>query len=535
MKHRRYYFLITSLVAQSSIAQETVFFDNLELPEYNAPLNITRQNTPCDILQTLYNTTHLNRILVNDIVYKYTYPLDNRNILTYPTLYTFTAPDSQFNWNIFYQTMPTIFPYANAIDGYLNIFNNIVLHTLDLEIVREYGIQVPRIISLFQNACVEQRRAGFMFDYWQRIKWFSLGLQLPLYAVARNYNWPIEDQQEITTTISEISQRTTPANDTMLPAEKKKAIYPYVLETRLGLGDLRLSLGFHLIEKKYGHLIVGTKITCPTAATLTSGFIGSDFSKCLSRPSVNLEELIEEATDTSTRQQAIEKSLQFFTAALYQLNDTILATQLDDNKRTQCAIYIEPAVQVSPQIWLNADFRANWLLSRNVCRFIKETVNPADYVDADFDPEQWHEPTPECNIRATNALAFLSNRLQAVFLPEQYIVALKPQLELQLTVATQIQFGDRWRFFFGYDYWRKRAECAGAITNCQGQLIPPCSIQTSTALVPRLEQQKLFLKVEYTKFKISHNFIFTLGLDVPLTGKNIADDYTGFVRCEWAL
>jgi hypothetical protein len=48
-----------------------------------------------------------------------------------------------------------------------------------------------------------------------------------------------------------------------------------------------------------------------------------------------------------------------------------------------------------------------------------------------------------------------------------------------------------------------------------------------------MSQQKILLKAEYTKFKVSHNFTFTFGTDLPISSKNIGDDYTGFVKFIW--
>jgi len=101
--------------------------------------------------------------------------------------------------------------------------------------------------------------------------------------------------------------------------------------------------------------------------------------------------------------------------------------------------------------------------------------------------------------------------------------------------VAQIQFTDNWRFFVGYDYWRRHAECTRTVSNCQRAPMAFDTLQVATALSPKLSQQKMLLRAEYTKFKISHNFVFSLGMDLPISSKNIGDDYTGFIRFEWEL
>lgn len=529
MERSRIFFAIILCCYLAPIfAEDEFFIDTLELPDDNAPLNIVRQTTPCNILNTIISQTHLNRVLANDL-YTYTYPLATRNILTYPTLYTPTPCDSQINWNIFYQEMPTIFPYANGIEGYLNLLNDAFLRNLDIGIIRECNINLPRTISLLKNAVVTQYRVGFMFDFWKRIKFFSLGIQLPFYAIARHYNLPLEDKQDLHTVIPRIKELFGTTNSDA-PPFKQSEIYPYFVETRLGIGDTRLSFCFHVVEKDRADFVLGSKLTIPTAATFSSGFVGSDFSKCVSRKYLDIYNFVDqiiECEEEQAKKEAFDTGVQFGLATLYQMNETLLGTKLG-NQRTQIALYAQPTLRVDDQVSIITNLTANWLLARRLPRFIKEVVNPTDFEDSKFEGTM-------TEAQCTAALTFLSNRLENDAMPAQYFVYLQPQFEFQLTAAAQIQFTDNWRFFVGYDYWRRHTECTSTISDCQHVQIPCNTLQVSSALSPQLSQQKMFLRAEYTKFKISHNFVFSLGVDLPVSSKNIGNDYTGFVRFEWEL
>jgi hypothetical protein len=499
----------------------------IEFPDFNAPSTITRVNSACDDLDTLYTLTHLNRILKNDL-YCATYPLGHRNIVTYPSLYTLTPTDSRFNWSIFYQEMHNIFPFCNGIAGYINLFTQEYLQDINIEIAKEYGVNVPESVALFKNIRVEQHNVGFMFDYWKRIKQFSVGLQMPFYVTERNYNFPIEDIQEIRVAIAQLMNPFCAINDT--PAVSESAIYPYVVETRLGLGDLRASFAWHILEKERGRLILGTKLTLPSEVTFSSGFIGSDFNKKLERPYLNLQTLIEQFTGTeATKQEAVDQLKTFGLATANQMNATLLTTQLGDEQRMQIALYTEPTFNVDDHVSILGSFRANWLLAKRVPRFIKEVIDPSDFDDIHFEHE--HLSAAQC----AEALTLLSDRLQAVMMPQRYTVGLAPQLELQLTAGARINFTDNWRFLVAYDYWHKKAEQAQFVRGCQCVAVDQHLLQTSSALVPEQTQHKMLLTADYTRFRASHNFTFTFGADVPLTSNNIANDFTCFLRFEWAV
>lgn len=499
----------------------------IEFPDLNAPSIITRVQSACDDLDVLYTLTHLNRILKNDL-YCYTYPLGHRNILTYPSLYTFTPTNSRFNWNFFYQEMPNVFPFCNGVAGYINLFTQDYLQDVNVEIAQQYGVDVPETVALFKNIRIEQHNVGFMLDYWKRIKQFSFGLQLPFYVAERNYNFPIEDIQEIRIAIAQLMNPFCTISDT--PALSESAIYPYVVETRLGLGDLRASFAWHVLEKDRGRLILGTKLTFPSEVTFSSGFIGSDFNKKLERPSLNLQTLVEQFTGTeATKKEAVDQLKIFGLATANQLSATLLTTQLGDEQRMQLAMYAEPTINIDDYVSIIASMRANWLLAKRVPRFIKEVINSSDFDDVYFEHE--HLTDAQC----AAALALLSDRLQAVMMPQRYTVGLAPQLELQLTAGTHIKFTDNWRFFIAYDYWHKKAERAQFVHGCQCVPVDQRLLQTSTALVPEQTQSKILLTADYTRFRASHNFTFTFGADVPLTSNNIANDFTGFLRFEWAV
>jgi len=486
---------------------------------------ITRQGEASDVLNLLFTQTHANAILKNDL-YCYTFPLATRNIITYPSLLSFTPRQSYIGFNIFYQKTTNMFPWCSNIEGYIALFNPTLMREIDLEIAHENNIDIPKTISLFKNARVEQQRIGFLFNIWKKFYWLNIGLELPFYFIEKNYNLPEEDIQEIESAdVFESSEN---------EKTEKAAIYKYVLETRIGLGDARLSLGLDLINKDRYHFVLGTKITFPTAATLKSGFIGSDFKRIIQRCYLDIETFIENiiSDNQNNKDQAINNAKSFGIQAVNQLGALLLSTKLGEDKRFQIGIYAEPTFRVDEQITLLGSFRANWIEPRIVSRFILEQVNCSDFDDANFDPDEF--PPSEKEVLSHNALVFLSNRLRNWLFPCCYHIKLKTQQEFQATVAARLNFTDNWKLLIGYDYWHKQQEYA-RVVRLNGKQTNLNCIKLNRALLPKLSQHKIFTKIEYTKFKKSHNFVFTFGADLPLLSKNIGDDYTGFIKFEWTF
>jgi hypothetical protein len=482
----------------------------------------TRESTPTGILELLYTQTGINRILKHDL-YNYTYPLPTRNIITYPTLFNFTPNHSQVGFSFFYQQTTNMFPWCNNIEGYLNLYEPTVMREIDLEIAQENGIDIPKTMSLFKNARVEQRRVGFLLNVWKKFNWFNIGIELPFYAVEKNYNIPPEDILEI-----EAADVFEHSSDEKV---EKKAIHQYVLETRLGIGNTRLTLGFDAVNCDRARVVLGTKFTLPTVATFSSGFIGSDFKKKVQRGYLNLEEIIEKFTEgtDAEKEEAKDEATCFGIKAVNQMGALLLSTQLG-SKRFQAGIYIEPTFHVDNQATVFGSFRANLLAPHTTSRFIKETTSPSDFDDDNFNIDTW--PDPDDEARAETELQFLNNRLQNWLFPCCYRVNLQTQQEYQFTIAALFNVTGNWKWTLGYDLWHKTAE-KSRIVKQNGTMINTNCIKLCQALQPYATQQKLFTKFEYKKFKESHNFVFNFGADFPLINKNIGCDFTAYLNFEW--
>jgi|GEM_PF-1897686 len=488
---------------------------------------ITRQAAnPCEILNTLYDFKAY-KVLENDL-YAYTRPLVSRNILKNPVLQNFVPKTSQFNFSIFYEQATNLFSCCNGIEGYINLLDPTFLREIDLEIAEDNGLDIPKLLGLFKNAWAEQRRVGFYFGFWKYIKSFCFGLEIPLYLVERNFNLPPEDQQAIKENIAEATANLGFGCNANADQDQEEAYRKYALETRFGIGDTRLTIGWNAVDTDRFRLVLGPKIIFPTAATLTSGFIGADFKKALCRCYTDVESFVQRLDDgdESAAQEGTAIGLQ----SINQLGALVLTTDLGEDKRFQTAFCIQPEVRIDKQVSLLASLNINWQIPKQVTRYILEQQNSDDFIDSNFNPDDFPEEGKEEHCRQT--LSFLSRRWQNWLFPCDYRVKMKGQLESQFTAGALFQFTDNWSSLLGYDYWRKEKECVSSVYHKCNPVNLSC-IKLSRALAPTVSQHKLFLKLHYIKLKESHSFTFSFGADFPLISNGTSDTYTGFVNFEW--
>ncbi len=513
--------LATATICKADESEINIFDDpTLERKIASAPSSAT----PSECLNFLYEL-HINRILACN-AYNYTYPLPQRQIFTYPALMQYTPENSLFGLNFFYQQTTNIIPLCAGIAGYIGLFNGDFLHILnEIDIIRETcNVNAPDIINMLQNGRIEQRRAGFLFDVFKRVKRFCFGIELPLYVVARNYNLPLEDQHEIKSAIALIcGNNSAPVNDS--------AYYRYVVDSRLGIGDTRLTLATFLADKDRYNMIFGAKLVIPTATVFTTRLIGQNFAKLVDAQYLDLQQLCSEIQEECGQQKAQVVATAYAPKALYQANAILLNTDLGESHRWHADIFFEPNLRLNDQIHLATSIRVGWTFPKTVVRYVLDCVNSADFADDLFNPALF--PPDQKEQISTQRLEFLSARLQDFTFPPAYAVKLGTQLDAQISIGPWINFNDNWNMYIGYDYWHKRAESYYNSYACQTRLFQAFGHAFDRALIPVITENRLTFKGSYKKFKDSHNVICDFGADFPLVCHGIGSTYTGFLKVTW--
>lgn len=502
--------------------QDLTMFDEEAL---EAKIERAPAPTPIDILGFLHGINVIPTFAYN--IYNYTYPIVQREIFTAPSLMQYTPRHSIFGCNFFYQETPNIFACCDGLTCYLNVFNANLLRAIDLQIAREAtNVSIPDLVNLGTNTRVEQRRVGFLLDAFKTHKRFSIGIELPVFAVERNYNLPPEDIHAIR------SYYAIPASDDPDAQVPESAFHKYVVDTRLGIGDLRLTLGGFLVKKDRMDLAFGVKITAPTAAPFTTALIGSNFAKMVCPQYLDILQLLTNYPPSGQMspekiKEVQEIAAQYAQNALYQLNAITLATDLGCQQRWQAGFYLEPYLRLTDQVHLSSCFRVNWFGQKAVKRYVVDYPYSNEFNNDNFNPDG------KTNEQATDLINLLSARLEDMIFPPAFSVNLGTQLEAQATIGPWIHFNDTWSMYIGYDYWYKKSENALKTYKCQPRPYRPCSYGINNALVPTLVENRLTLKGSYKKYKDNHNLIFDFGGDFPLICHNVGPTFTSFIKVTW--
>lgn len=496
--------------------------DSLDLEQFDTNVlnqKIKRKYTPCNALELLFTLVHANAILKHDF-YQYTFPFVNRDITTYPSLTQWAPERTHVGFDVFVQETYNAFPFCNGIQGYLNVFDTSLLRSINISIAQANGIYIPSIINLLQNARVQQWRVGFILDACKRFEKWGIGVQLPLYAVAKHYNLPLEDQHEIRSLdVFEQGQNTQ---------VKESEIYPYAVETRLGFGDLRFNLAYDVYQADWLRMSVGGIAQLPSSITFTSDLIGSDFQKIATRGSLDLGDIIEKMTNGTPEQKAEVRAttIAFGKQFAYYMGAILLPTDLGQDRRCTLGVYAQPVFKPEEKVTIFTCGKLNWLSPKRINRYIKENVNQARFADSNFRPSGHSEEF--CRL----AIDTLNTRLTDMLFPASYCTSIESQLEAQFTFSSKFQCTDAWSFLLGYDYWYRSPECC-RLTCVTDVAIPADGLNLCTALRPRACQHTLFLQGSYLRLGLKHDLAITMGLDWCMVGKGIGQDLTGVVTFLW--
>jgi hypothetical protein len=500
-----------------------------DIPE---DLGTKSTSTPCDILKTLYEFD-VHKILADDL-YTVTYPLASRNILKNALLQQPIPQHSACNLSFFYEQSTNLFPWCNGIDGYINLLKTEQLRKLENEIIKEMSIDIPKTLSLFKGSWAEERRIGIYAGFWKTL-WRSFigGLEIPLYVVERNYNLLPEDQQAIKENFAEIATGLGYGPNTGTQKEVEQAAIKYLAESRLGIGDTRLTLAWHALNTDRIKLALGLQAIIPTASTFTTSIIGSDFKAVLRRRTIDIEKFAssltappEEGEKTSNQDDIFSEAQDLLLQSANQAGALILATDLGEEQRFQLGFLVQPSIRIDQNVALIASCTINWQLPKHTSRFILEQQNPNDFDDSNFDPDGKSEE--ECR----RAVDFLSARATNWVFPQKYCVHLNDLIEAHIMAGALFTFTDTWSVTLGYDYWTKDRESLTSIRQtCVN--VDLHTIKSSLALKPTASQHTVFTKIHYTKFKELYDISVNFGANFFVVSKNTSDTYTGFINVEW--
>lgn len=392
------------------------------------------QTTPEQIIQLLISLGAVD--ILKESLYCQTNGLNERSLLDEP-LFEPKQCCYQDNWTIggdfFWNQVNAshLLPHRTAIKYYLNLFGPTFIGRLEssagtllpLFASGENTLDIARLLSLFENMSVQERRIGFMFEAMKRWDWLELRLMIPLYYNERNYFFSNQEQENA----REFLATQFGGTDAQAEAEFQKN---HLISDSVGFGDTRIEFNGEWINRNGFTLKAGIFGTIPTAFSVKRGIVGSHYSKLCQYPVFDFDSLfsivdqIQMQGGVATQEQQ-EMAFLFIRnialGSLDQLSANLLDVQMGNGRHFGFGPYMRLHTPFSclfngawaEHLSLNGRYSIEYQINHKEKVFYKIDPNLADFENRDFTD----------TAQASENLTFLENefirRLYTIALPTQ--------------------------------------------------------------------------------------------------------------------
>ncbi len=467
--------------------------------------------TPEEVILILVNEPILAQERLKNNFYFFVNPPNSRSLLDsiQNLLHLWCLPCTKWQWyvSLFYnQTTKVNFTKnGTTIDTYLDLNNAGLLQKLE-EI--EFGIDIPTAIELFSAFKLQERRAGFMLGgAWFKCNWY-FECKAPLYYLERNFFVTEEEKSAIE---KFLNPEAIPVED----EEIEKQIRRRAICDHFGLGDTRFNVGRLVIDNCEMMLLVGGVLTIPTASTLASGLMGTNFQKDSDHPAFNLLELFQLGLcDVKDIEKIKEITIAFGISAYDKLAANLLQTNLGNNGHLGIGAFLEKHLKISRKFSFKTRAEFEYLLPAWEKRFYITKKFPAAFDDA-F--RHYEDPN-----KAINNINFLNQQLINTVIPKVYDTLVWPGLILKFDTAVCGKIGKNWEIALGFDlYWQEK-ERLGDIDATPSELF---NIRKDNAIKPGAYQNKLFGSVNYTKKGKCYDWCISFYGDGTLVQYGVGKDF----------
>jgi hypothetical protein len=400
----------------------------------------------------------------------------------------------------------------NAIKDYIGLFGDTFneffedLSTALKTFNPQYeSISIPKILDLFGNIKLEERRAGALFTWGWKTNTWSLQAQLPIYYIEHNFMLTEKEQNDIgTEPFIQSLLADQPAND---PNAVNKAIREHVAEDLFGAGDLKITL---LATKQYGNITgrIGPEIIFPSACVFTDKLIGGRFETSPKQPEIDfsmfacglLEGLGQKETDFAK---------QFGIGIIERLARITGNTSLGQN---YLGLYLrgELIYEMTPCFCHRHMVRIGTGTPYITTRFFNENkVSDAfnrDYTDA---------------TTASENLRFLENQFVSSLYPLPRIASIQPGPRLEYRGSLQIE---HWAGLLecGYDFWFQGAEQI-SLKDKQTKYF---SLNSQTSRPASAFENKIFASLTWQGWRNEHHWSIGLFGDYTFYSQSSGNDWS---------
>lgn len=491
--------------------------------------------------------------ILDEDFYKRTNPFVQRSLLDLPIfeLHSCTEPrrwivGAHAFWN---HTDRSVFVNKNSnIDSYINFDQTTLFDTLN-ELKPEVKSLVPdaslvddlldqaninRVLALFRNFTVQQRRIGAMMHAWRQWERLEIRMFLPLYYLERNLFARPAEQAAL--------EQEFGATD---PDTQGKMQKNYLISDKFGLGDFRFEADYAAYKSEEFTFRVGALTTIPTAVAFTEGIMGSSFiDNNKKQPTFDLQALFDlipaNFNVSDITEQDKQKALAivvgdtcknkngFLLGVLSRMSAMLLDTSLGNDGHLGIGILIRARTLLSEFLYqfewakrfsFNNRLSLEYLAPAHETRYFVYRNQLSDFTSRDFS-------SADPAVQEANLL-FIETELINKFYPFAVRTKVQPGLIFRW-VSRYCWCGDVWDITFGSDFWLQTAEKFNSF--CTSQSLQRLDIKHGKNDLAY--QGKLFASFALKWARPTHTWHVGVNAEGTSWNKNISKDWTVSLNIE---
>lgn len=400
---------------------------------------------------------------------------------------------------------------ATNISAYFGFAQADLIDTLDTNFA-ESGVDAPHILSLFQNATVQERKLGGVLSMAYRNDHHAFMGLLPLYYIERNF-FLTNDQIKAISNDEALKLLGGGGGD----RGTRDIIQELIVRDQVGIGDTRLKIGSYYADWLDRTCIIGAEITIPTALPFKKGIFGTnpdntqvlpfDFYTLLCKYTESL------AGSKPCEAQVTQIVTQTGKAILVRMASTVNGVPLGQGA-FGIGPYIEFQQYFAPRGRLDLNGSVEFLLPYSTNRFL--------LIARDLNAIKNRNYTADTSTPAALAnLDYLDTAFEQMFYPRWARLAMGPGVILKANAALCAEHRTV-QGQFGYDFWYKTGDHIRGLHH--GKTAIP--FRMSAAAAPRAWQNKFFGRITAHKHGFDYDLRFGIRGDVTFLSRGIGHDWT---------
>jgi hypothetical protein len=338
-----------------------------------------------------------------------------------------------------------------ALNKYIDLQQTSVSELLErLDIESFTAFDFNKVLTLFRNTKMQERRIGLMLQYGFEYKNWNIFLQMPLLYQERNFF------------MTEAERKAIEAEAIFKLDDPIEYFRNHLISDKIGFGDLRISSEYLVKENYRQFMHFGIDITIPTSLPLVKGLIGTHFNRKQANPTFDLNTLLDLALDDdgeSETEANAEPAKAMAEELINNITDRLSAITLErklgEERHLKIGCYVRNQLNFTPHCYLTTKTKLELGIPSTERRFFR--INPNE---KELDTIAVSEP--ETDAEALVQLHLLSDKFVEKFFPQSYRVMVFPGCAIQSTMQLTYE-RPNWTARLGTDAWYHTKEVFGSI------------------------------------------------------------------------